>query len=87
MAFPYRKVVDEYWDPVDPTSLLSNFVAMFKEVTSLLNSCAERTVTLNDIAQHNNKVMGDESKKTANFHRLERIMEEAMSKFQSVVEA
>ena len=42
---------------------------------------------LNDINQDNNKVLGDKSNETFKFHRLERIMEEAVSKFQSVIEA
>ena len=81
------KVVGEYRDPVDPTSLSDNFAAVFTEVTSLLNYCVERTVILNDITQDNNKVLGDKRKKTVKFHRLERRMEEAVSTFQSVVEA
>ena len=35
----YWKVVDEYRDAVDPTSLSANFVAVFLEVEILLNSC------------------------------------------------
>ena len=60
---------------------------MFPEVESFLNSCVECTVIINDITQENNKVLGDEIKKTINFHRMERNMEEAVSKFQSAVEA
>ena len=60
---------------------------MFPEGTSLLNYRVERTVILNDITQDNNKVLEDDSNKTVKFHRLERRMEEAVSIFQSVVEA
>ena len=87
IPFPSWKGVDEYQDPVDPTSLSSKFVVVFLEMASLVNSCVERTVILNDINQDNNKVLGDKSNETFKFHRLERIMEEAVSKFQSVIEA
>ena len=60
---------------------------MFPEVEILLNYRVERTVIINDITQDNNKVLGDKSNKTVNFHRLERSMEEAVSKFKIVVEA
>ena len=59
---------------------------MFPEVASLINSCVERTVILNDITQENNKVLGDKSNKTVKLLRMERSMEEAVSTFQSVVE-
>ena len=84
---PSCKGVDEYRDPVDPTSLSANFAAVFPEVVSLLNSRVERIVILNDTTQGNSKFMGDKSKETVKFHRLERSMEEAVSTFQSVVEA
>ena len=48
---------DEYWYPVYPTSLSTNFVALFPDLASLLNYCVERTVILNDITQDNNKVV------------------------------
>ena len=35
--FPSCKVVDEYRDLVDPTSLSANFAAVFTDVESLLN--------------------------------------------------
>ena len=57
ISFPYWKGVDEYWEPVDPTSLSTNFEAMFPYVTSLLNSHVEHTVILNDITQDNNMGM------------------------------
>ena len=60
---------------------------MFPEVDILLNFRVEHTVILNDITQDNNKVLEDYSNKTVKFHRLERSMEEAVSTFQSVVEA
>ena len=37
ILFPTWKRVDNYRDPVDPTSLSSNFAAVFSEVSSLLN--------------------------------------------------
>ena len=37
MPFPEWKGVDEYRDPVDPTLLSSNFVAVFPKVAILLN--------------------------------------------------
>ena len=42
---------------------------------------------LNSITQEKNKVLGDKINKNVKFHRLERSMEEAVSTFQSVVEA
>ena len=60
---------------------------MFLEVTSLLNSCVEQTVILNDITQEKNKVLGDKINKNVKFRRLERSMEKAISTSQSVVEA
>ena len=42
---------------------------------------------LNEITKDKNKVLVDKSKKTAKLHSLEISMEEAMSTFQSVVEA
>ena len=52
---PSWKGVDEYRDPVDPTSLSDTFEAVFLEVESLLNYSVEWTVILNDITQDNNK--------------------------------
>ena len=37
MHFSYWKVIDKYRDPVDPNSLLANFVAVFPEVAGLLS--------------------------------------------------
>ena len=74
IPFRYRKGVDEYQDPVYPTSLSAKFVAVFQEVTSLLNSRVKHTVILNDIHQDNNKVLGEKSNKTFKLHRLERSM-------------
>ena len=59
-------------------------MAVFLEAAGLLNLRVERTVILNGITKDNNKVLGDKSNKIVKFHRLERIMEEAMSTFQSV---
>ena len=70
-----------------PPNFLANYVAVFPEVASRLNSCVECTAILNDITQDNNKVLGDNSNKTVKLHRLDRIMEESVYKFQSVVEA
>ena len=42
---------------------------------------------LNDITQDNNKDLGYKSNETVKLHRLDRSMEEALSTFQSVVEA
>ena len=74
IPFPPYNRVDEYWDPVDPTSLSSNIVDVFPEVSSLLNYRVEQTMILNDITQDNNKVLGYESNETAKLHRLERSM-------------
>ena len=60
---------------------------MFLEVVILLNSREEQTVILNDITQDKDKVLGDNSNETVKFHRLNRSMEEAISTFQSEVEA
>ena len=87
IIFPYWKGVDEYQDSVDPNSLSSRFAAVFPEVASLLKYRVECTVILNEINQDNNKVLGDESNETDKFHRLDSSMEEAVSTFQSVVEA
>ena len=81
IPFSYWNRVDEYREPVDPTSLSANFVAVFPEVESLLNSRVGQKVILNDITQDNNKVLGDESKKTSKFHSLDRSMEESVSTF------
>ena len=87
MPFPYCKVVDEYWNPVDPTPLSSNFAAVFLEVENLINYHVEHTVILNDISQDNNNFLQDESNKTVDFYRLYRSMYEAVSVLQSLVEA
>ena len=42
---------------------------------------------INEVTKENNKVPGDESNENFKLHRLERIMEESVSIFQSVVEA
>ena len=55
---PSWKGVDEYRDPVDTTSLSSNFASVLLEVASLPNYRVELTVILNDITQDNNKVLG-----------------------------
>ena len=87
ISFPSWKGVDEYRDPVDPTSLSAKFMAVFPEVASLLNSCVEWKVILDDITQDKNKVLGYGSKKNFKLCRLERSMKESVSTFQSVVEA
>ena len=60
---------------------------MFQEVASLLNSREEQTVIINGITQENNNVLVEKSNATVKFHKMDRSMEEAVSKFQSVVEA
>ena len=45
------------------------------DVESLLNSHVEHKVILNDITQDYNKVLGENSNKTAKFHTLDNIME------------
>ena len=87
ITFPTWKVVDEYWDPVESTSLSDNFAAVFMEVEILLNSCVEQTVILNGITEDNNKILVDKSNKTVKFHRLASSMDKAMYTFQSVVDA
>ena len=39
IPFSSCKVVGEYWNSVDPTSLLDNYTTMFPELESLTNSC------------------------------------------------
>ena len=80
-------MVDEYRDPVYPTSLSASFVAVFQEVEILLNYHVEHTVILNDITQENNKVQEDKSNGAVKFHRMERSMEKSMSTFKIVVKA
>ena len=70
IPFTSWKGVGEHQDPVEPTSSSANFATVFLEVTSLLNSSAERTVILNDITQDNNKVLGDKINKTVKFNSL-----------------
>ena len=60
---------------------------MIPEVGSLLNSRVEWTVILNAITKDNNKILVDNINKNVKFNRLERSMEEVVSKFKSVVEA
>ena len=62
-------------------------MAVFPDMENLLNYRVEHTVILNDITQDKNKVLRDKRNKTVKFHRLDRIMEEDVSTFQSVVEA
>ena len=38
ITLPYCKLVDDYIDPVNHTSLSANFANFFLEVASLLNS-------------------------------------------------
>ena len=87
IPFPPWNGVYEYRDPVYPTSLSAKLVSVFPEVASLLNSRVEQTVILNEITQYNNKVLVYYINKTVKFHRMERIMEEAVSTFQSAVDA
>ena len=84
--FLYWKGVGEYRDPVVPNSSLANFADVLPEVSSLLYYFVERTVTINDNNQDNNKVLYYKINKTFHFHRLERSMEEAVYTFHSVVE-
>ena len=51
IPFPDWKGIYEYRDPVGTNSLSANFVAVFLEVASFLNSRVERIVILNDITQ------------------------------------
>ena len=60
---------------------------MFTEVASLLNPRVELPVILIGITQDKNKVLGEERNETVKFHRMERSMEEAVYKSQSVVDA
>ena len=57
------------------------------DMTSLLNYLVEWTVILNETTQDKNKVLKDKRNETVKFHRLDRGMEEAVTTFQSVVEA
>ena len=87
IRFPDWKGVDDYQDFVEPTSLSANFAAVFSDLLSLINPRVECTVIFNGITQDNNKVPEDNINETIKFHRLERIMEKAVSTVQSVVEA
>ena len=87
IPFPSWKGVDEYQDPIYPRSLSTKFAAVFPEVASLLNSHVERMVILNDNTQDNNKVLGDKRNETVKFHRMDSIIEEVVSTFQSVIES
>ena len=79
--FLYWKVVGEYRYPVVLNSLLAKFAAVFPEVSSLLYYFVKHTLILDDINQDNNKVLEYDITKTVKFHRLERIMEKAVSTF------
>ena len=68
IPFPDQKGVGEYWDHLDTNLLSANLVAVFLDMTSLLNSHVEITVIQNYITQDNNKLMEDESNKTAKFN-------------------
>ena len=57
------------------------------DMTSLLNYRVEWTVILNETTQDKNKVLKDKRNETVKFHRLDRGIEEAVTTFQSVVEA
>ena len=81
IPFPTWKGLDEYREPVDPTSLSANFADVFPEVASLINSHVEWAVILNYITQYNNKSLRDERNKTFKLHRLDRSMEKAASTF------
>ena len=74
IPLPSWKGVNEYQDPVDPTSLSANFRAVFPEAKILLIYQVECTVILNDTTQDNKKFLRNESNKTVKFHRLERSM-------------
>ena len=80
------KGVDEYWDPVETTSLSANFSDVFPDMSSLLNYHVERTVIINDITPDKKKVLGDKINKTFRFNRMERRMEEVVCTFQILVE-
>ena len=56
-------------------------------MASLLKSCVEHKVIINDVIKDNNKVLGDKINKTVKLDKLERSMEEAVYIFQNVVEA
>ena len=86
IPFPYWKGFYEYQEPIDPTSISSNFAAVFTKVASLLNSRVERTVILNVNTQENNEFLGDKINETVKLHRMERSMEESVSKSQSLVD-
>ena len=84
--FPDLKGVDEYRDPVEPTLLSADFTAVFLEVARLLNPLLEKK--LYSMTSLRITISSCETKaKTFNFHMMERSMEEAVSTFQSVVEA
>ena len=55
-------------------------------MASLPNYHVKITVILNDIPHNNNKFLEENINKNIKFHRLDSRMEEAVSKFQSVVE-
>ena len=65
----------------------ANFTAVFLEVANLIKYRIEHTVILDYITQYKNKLLEYNSNESVKFHRLERIMEESVSTFHSVVEA
>ena len=74
IPFTPWKGVDEYQEPVEPTSLSANFSAVFLEVASLLNHRLEWTVILNDITQDKKNILGYKRNETVKFRSLERSM-------------
>ena len=70
ITFTYWKRVDEYRDPVDTTSLSTNFAAVFQEAERLLNLFVEQIVILNDTPWENNKILREKSNETVKFHSM-----------------
>ena len=87
ISYPEWKGVEEYHDPIDPSSLSANFADIFPDVSKLLNMRTERAILFNDITQDNNKVLEDENTEMVQFHALEERMRETLEVFQSVAKA
>ena len=68
------KGVDDYQEPLDPTSLSANFADVFPELASILNYRVERKLIINDVTQEKNKVLGGNINETVKFHSLDSSM-------------
>ena len=77
--------MNEYQDPIEPTSLSANVFAVLPEVVRTLKFRREQTVILAGFSQDCNRVLKDKNNKTIKFHRLYKSMDEDMDTFKNVV--